>query len=133
MRIKVFMINGIRKPENLRVMLQRKSTIIRNVDENMIDSSEYDLVYDDKWDDQDLESVFNELGQYLFEITGGAVFMATTDIIYVEDSEAIVSGYYCCLSFGWKKVSFDVTKTERNILANFEEVRNYNKREAEKN
>ena len=124
MHIKMFMINQIRKPlDNLESELRRKYGIIRSIDENLIDSSEYDLVYDDEWHEKsDIDDVFLTLGEYLYKKTEGVACAAATDVIYVDGSASNEEGYYFCLSMGWQKIAFDELQTSRNILATYKDV-----------
>lgn len=124
MHIKVFMINQIRKPwDNLESKLRRKRCIIRSIDEGVIDSSEYDLVYDDEWGTQsNIDEIFIILGEYLYNKTNGTACAAATDVVRIDGAASIDDGYYFALSIGWQKINFDESRVQRNILATYWDV-----------
>ena len=109
MKIKIYQINGNR--DKNRVKFTRHDLLQKYQGTSDIDASLYDEVFSGEVECPDLESVYMAFNTQPQPLHRGHSF-SVSDIVVNED------GAYFCDSFGFKKVDFDESQTQKpdNLL-----------------
>ncbi len=109
MKISIYQINCNRDKNNMMYMSHDK--LQKYQGSPNVDSQIYDKIYSKEVDCKNLENVFQMLNtERPSDFKGHS--LSVSDIIEVVESENVAPGFYFCDSFGFKKVYFEVDKTQ---------------------
>lgn len=110
MDIKIYQINMDR--DNNGVCFMGYDSLPRFQKTQDIDSSIYDLVFEGSVDAKHLESVYRIFNTEHPESYRGRS-LTKSDIVEIEVGSDVEPGFYYCDTFGFQKVDFDPTQTQR--------------------
>ncbi len=112
MHIKIYQIDTER--DTNRVKFEAHDRLEQLQQTPKVDSSLYDEVFDGYVDCQDLEGVFRQFNTEGHPLHRGHS-LSMSDIVEIVDGEnGLESGAYYCDRFGFQKVGFDSTKTQKS-------------------
>ncbi len=84
-----------------------------------VDSGIYDCIYDGIADLHDLEDVYALFNSRPAGFTGHS--LSVSDVVEIITADEIVPGFYYCDSIGFKRITFDSSKTRDRVHKETEE------------
>lgn len=113
MKIKIYQINLNRDQDNICFMGMEALQKIRGNTE--INSAAYDSVFEGEVECKTLENIYT---MFNFSHPEGynARSLSVSDVVEIVSDEKLKSGFYFCDSFGFKEITFDLTRTNNSTI-----------------